>query len=134
MNYSVPYKQDNEIYNPLFAKMRERFCADGTLAEKMAIEAGLCKKHSKRSIARILNVNAFEKDPRFSGKKFFSLKTLGTVSMSLLISGILFFSGASTEGVHDNMTASRSAREAYVVSESEHGALYFANDTLPEIL
>ena len=134
MNYSVSYTKSNETCNPLFEKMRERFCADGTLAERMAIEAGLCKKRSKKSLAGVLCAEESEKKARISLKSFFSLKALGTVSMSVLIAGILFFSGASLEGVHTNMTASESAYDAYIVSESEHGALYFANECLPEVL
>jgi hypothetical protein len=100
MNYSVPYLQSNESYNPLFNKMKERFCADGTLAEKMAIEAGICKKRSKKS-----SIPA-KKEMRRPTRAFFSLKSIGAVSMSLLITGVLFLSGASFEGVQKSFLAS----------------------------
>lgn len=131
MNYSVPYLQSNESYNPLFTKMKERFCAEGTLAERMAVEAGICKKLSKKP-----SVSA-AKEPRRVRRAFFSLKSLGAVSMSLLITGMLFLSGASFEGVQKSFLesgAEDSMGKAYIVSEQEIGALYFAHEDLAELL
>ena len=138
MNYSVPYLQNNESFNPLFAKMRERFCADGTIAEKMAIEAGICKKRTAKAIVseRKASTGSSKKTHSF-GRRFFNLKSLGTVSMTLLITGILFFSGASLEGVQRNFMASeKNGRPAYnyIENDFEQGTLYFADESLPEIL
>ena len=131
MNYSVPYLQSNESYNPLFNKMKERFCADGTLAEKMAIEAGICKKRSKKSSIPV------KKEMRRPTRSFFSLKSIGAVSMSLLITGVLFLSGASFEGVQKSFLANgadEKVSESYIVSEHEVGSLYFAHENLAEFL
>ena len=66
------------------------------------------------------------------------MKSLGTVCMTLLITGILFFSGASLEGVQSNFMASeyaeKAAYNAHIVTDSENGTLYFADESLPEIL
>ena len=131
MNHSVPYLQSNESYNPLFTKMKERFCADGTIAERMAIEAGICKKRSKKSFSPIASV----RKERHIKKMFFSLKGIGAVSMSLLITGVLFFSGASLEGVQASLKADSNSVpsvETYIVTETENGAMYFAHEGIAE--
>ena len=131
MYNSVPYLQSNESYNPLFTKMKERFCADGTLAEKMAIEAGICKKRSKKES----HIQA--KEARRTGKMLFNLKSVGAVSMSLLITGVLFLSGASFNGVQKSFMATDAEAqmsESYIVSEEEVGTLYFAHESLAELL
>ncbi len=132
MNNSVPYLQSNESFNPLFTKMKERFCADGTIAEKMAIEAGICKKRSKRDFSR-----AKRTESHYMKKAFFSLKSLGAVSMSLLITGVLFLSGASFEGVQKNFLATgadEQTSESYISTEMEGGTLYFAHESIAELL
>lgn len=143
MNNPVPYLQNNEAFNPLFAKMKERFCADGTLAERMAVEAGLCKKRSKKSSSEYHMTHGnflphHEKSKKSSGLKrtLFSLKSLGAVSMSVLIMGVLFFSGATFEGMQKNFLASDgvASNDTYIVSESELDTLYFADESLPELL
>lgn len=145
MNHSVPNLQNNESFNPLFAKMRERFCAEGTIAERMAIEAGLCKKRSKKISANEYHMTHGNSLPKpshtksFGWKKsFFSLKSLGAVSMSVLIMGVLFLSGVSFEGVQKNFLASEAATEtiadAYILADAESGTLYFEAEGLPETL
>ncbi|MBE6655330.1 MAG: hypothetical protein E7609_00470 [Ruminococcaceae bacterium] len=144
MNNAVPYLQNNESFNPLFAKMKERFCSEGTIAERMAIEAGLCKKRSKRVSSSEYHMTHGNSLPKrasvkksFGFKKaFFSLKSLGAVSMSILIMGVLFLSGASFEGVQKNMLTSEVAQsvDTHMLSETELGTLYFAAEALPETL
>ena len=141
MNYSVPHLQNNESFNPLFAKMKERFCSGGTIAERMAVEAGICKKRSVFTAKNTRRGEIIEtmktKKASPAKKAFFSLKSLGTVSMTLLITGILFFSGASLEGVQNSLMTSKSEDAVYsdyFVSEAEHGTLYFADESLPEYL
>ena len=145
MNRSVPYLENNESFNPLFAKMRERFCAEGTIAERMAIEAGFCKKRSKRSYSNeyhmthgnsLPNRGHVKKAIRFK-KSFLSLKGLGAVTMSILITGVLFLSGASFEGVQKSFLAAgalKDATDTYILSETELGTLYFRDESLPEAL
>jgi hypothetical protein len=118
MNQSIPYFQSNVSYNPLFAKMRERFCADGTIAEKMAAEAGLCKKHSRRTGANEYHMthgNSLPKRHHVAKKStlgsFFSLKRLGILSVSMLIAGTVFFSGATFEGIRQGFAETAQQRE-----------------------
>ena len=79
-----------------------------------------------------------EKSKKSSGLKrtLFSLKSLGAVSMSVLIMGVLFFSGATFEGMQKNFLASDgvASNDTYIVSESELDTLYFADESLPELL
>lgn len=113
MNTTVPYIQDNTAFNPLYAKMRERFCSDGTLAEKMAAEAGLCKKHTKRSIADDYRMRSARALPYSKTKKklaalrrsIFNLKNFGAISMTVLVMGILFLSGTSFDGIQKSFTS-----------------------------
>ena len=125
MNQSIPYFQSNAAYNPLFAKMRDRFCADGTIAEKMAAQAGLCKKRARRPSANEYHMthgNSLPKRHHVAKKggfaSFFSLKRLGILSVSMLIAGTLFFSGATFEGIQKGFTESVQQRNT-TASEEE---------------
>ena len=127
---SIPYLQNNVAFNPLFIKMKERFCADGdTIAQKMAKEAGLCKKKSKRSSMRECQMKQGNFLPQKSEKgsklkkKVLSLKGLSAFSVSFLIIGTLFLSGAAFDNVQQiftpsEVTATVSTEEEHIVSES----------------
>lgn len=143
MNNSVPYLQNNEAFNPLYAKMRARFCTNGTIAEQMAVEAGICKKRARRVTAseyRITHGNALPSRESAKGhlgfkKAFFNLRTFGAASMAMLVLGMLFFSGVSFEGVQARFMASADKGDALIISEfSEDGILYFRDESLPELL
>ncbi len=150
MNRSVPYLQNNESFNPLFAKMKERFCADGTIAEKMAVEAGLCKKGYGKKSASECHMTRGNFLPHIKRTKkasclkkaVFNLKNLGAASMTVLLVSILFLSGASVEGIQESLTATKSIRESTasevnILSETpdtEIDALYFADESLPELI
>ena len=113
MNTTVPYIQDNTAFNPLYAKMRERFCSEGTLAERMAAEAGLCKKQTKKSHTEDRGAAPICTLPRCSTKKklsafrrsLFNLKNLGAISMTALVMGVLFLSGSSFDGIQKSFTS-----------------------------
>ena len=107
--------QTNETVNPLFAKMQERFCANGTIAEQMAIEAGLMKKRSRKmSVSRR---NAATKECAANRRKaIFNLKNCGIVSMCVLFLSVLFFSGASIDGLQKSFSAERSVNSAVKTS------------------
>ena len=96
----------NETFNPLFAKMQERFCANGTIAERMAVEAGIMKKQSKKSGERRTQK---VRKARATGFKsaIFNLKNVGVASMCVLCLSVLFFSGATLGGVKESFTASQ---------------------------
>lgn len=146
MNYSVPYLENNESFNPLFAKMRERFCSEGTIAERMALEAGICKKRSRKvytgeyhmTHGNSLPTRGHAKKAFGLKKSLFSLKSLGAVSMSVLIMGVLFLSGASFEGVQKSFLAAEAVGDmtpdTRILTETELGTLYFAAESLPETL
>ena len=119
MNQSIPYFQNNAACNPLFAKMRERFCADGTVAERMAAQAGLCKRRPKRAGAseyHMTHGNSLPKrhhaEKKSSVGTFFSLKRLGILSVSMLIAGTVFFTGATFEGIKDGFIETAQERQA----------------------
>lgn len=139
MNTTVPYIQDNTAFNPLYAKMRERFCSDGTLAEKMAAEAGLCKKHTKKSVADNYTVRSARALPHSETKKklaalrrsIFNLKNFGAISMTVLVMGILFLSGTSFDGIQKSFTSQMAleddaAKIAEAAPAFEELALYCA--------
>lgn len=147
MNNSVPYLQNNEAFNPLYVKMRERFCEGGTIAEKMAVEAGICQKRKKKVSAseyRITHGNALpsrtETKKHLGFKKaFFNLKNFAAASMAVLVIGMLFLSGISFEDVQARFMASANvaAVGTYIVSEIpeiEIDVLYFADNSLPDTL
>ena len=139
MNTTVPYIQDNTAFNPLYAMMRERFCSDGTLAEKMAAEAGLCKRHTKRAAADDYRSRSAHALPHPETKKrlaalrnsIFNLKNFGAISMTVLVMGILFLSGTSFDGVQKSFTShltveDGAAKIEELSQESDDLALYCA--------
>lgn len=147
MNNSVPYLQNNEAFNPLYAKMRERFCEGGTIAEKMAVEAGICQKRKTKvshSEYRITHGNALpsrKESKKHLGfrKAFFNLKNFAAASMALLVLGMLFLSGVSFEGVQARFVTSSNVikTETHIASEIpelEVGILCFADEALAEFL
>jgi len=111
----------NETFNPLFAKMQERFCANGTIAEQMAAEAGLLKKRTKKAGASRRSV-AEKKQAGTAKKVIFNLKNCGIASMCVLFLSVLFFSGASIGGIQRSFSAeeaSSSAAQAQVAAEEQ---------------
>ncbi len=94
--------ESNTEFNPLFEKMRERFCAEGTVAEQLAKRAAeYTKSKSKHpSLEQHMKVaNSLPKTVAVAtvGKKrkFFSLGNVGSACMLLLVAGTVLFSGAA---------------------------------------
>ena len=118
----------NETFNPLFAKMQERFCANGTIAERMAVEAGIMKKQSKKSGERRTQK---VRKARATGFKsaIFNLKNVGVASMCVLCLSVLFFSGATLGGVKESFTASQMSPKFEDAKISAEEAPSFANAT-----
>lgn len=105
------FESNNAEFNPLFEKMRERFCAGGTIADQLSKRAAEYKKtKSKRVTAEhhMTTANFLPKNASSTanGKKrsFFSLQSVGSACLLLLVAGTLLFSGAAigtlrTDGV-----------------------------------
>lgn len=101
----IPFHQNNIEYNPLFLKMQKRFCAGGTIAEKMEKKASEYRKENPSQTygeyhmthANSLPARVEKKQKKaFSPKKsIFSLHHISTACMVLLIGGTLLFSGAT---------------------------------------
>jgi hypothetical protein len=113
--------ETNETFNPLFAKMQERFCANGTIAERMATEAGILKKRSKKaSVSRRTSMN--KERVGNMRRMIFNLKNCGIASMCVLCLSVLFFSGASIGGLRKSFSAtsaSASVAQESIVSEEQ---------------
>lgn len=135
--------EKNETFNPLFAKMQERFCVGGTIAEKMAVEAGLSKKRTKRTTSGeygMTHENALPHSAsgtRALRKQFFSLKNIGALSMGVLLTSVLLLSGASFSGIRKNSVTntpiSPLADTQVTESESKEATdvIYFAAESTP---
>lgn len=102
---TIPFHQNNIEYNPLYAKMQERFCHGGTIAEKMEKKAIEYRKENPAQTygeyhmthANSLPDRAERKQKKaFSLKRsLFSLRHISTACMVLLVGGTLLFSGAT---------------------------------------
>lgn len=141
---ATPHFENNEFFNPLFAKMKERFCADGTIAEKMAIEAGLVKKRRKKGVAKkSADTRSSLGSMHLSDLKesVFNWKNVGIASMSALLLGVVLFSGASFGKIHESFAAktqTNTFRAAEILTEedNEFGAdmLCVANENTPDTI
>lgn len=154
MNKTVTDFQTAASANPLFAKMWERFCEDGTLAERMSVEAGISKRKKRKqptapsaseySITHGNSLPRRKEETRKTGvaRALFSLKNLVAVSLGVLMIGILFLSGASFTGIRQSFAASAPATSTLlteqIFTESAEDAtvdsIYFAADDMPEVL
>jgi hypothetical protein len=115
MQNTIPFHQNNLEYNPLFAKMQERFCAGGTIAERMEKKAAEYMRNNPMQTCgeyHMTHANSLpkrcteKKKKRFSFKKnLFSMRHISTLCMALLIGGTLAFSGASLSGVVSSLHA-----------------------------
>lgn len=153
MNSTIPNFQKNEASNPLFAKMWERFCEDGTIAERMAVEAGISKRKKKKQAAlpsaseysmthgNSLPRRKAEKAKNSLTRAIFSLKNFVVLSLGVLMIGILFLSGASFTGIRqsfaESVPAGSAASEQIFTENAEEPmleTLYFASEDLPEAI
>ena len=114
MNKTVTDFESGATTNPLFAKMWERFCEDGTLAERLSVEAGISKRKKRKQTsapsASEYSMTHGNSLPRATEKKrarslsraIFSLKNFVVLSLAILMVGILFLSGASFTGIQQS--------------------------------
>ena len=100
MDQTIPFLSNNEAFNPLYAKMKERFSSNGTVAEQMAAQAKVYMKKSHRpsSEYHMTHANSLPK-PTAKKKRvslcrsIFNLRRVGVACMSLLVAGTVAFSG-----------------------------------------
>ncbi len=104
MQNNIPFHQNNLEYNPLFAKMKDRFCTGGTIAEKMQKKAEeYLKNNPAQTCGEYHMTHANSLPKRAENKKknrtfkssFFSMRNISTACMALLIGGTVLFSCAS---------------------------------------
>lgn len=114
MNYLAFESNDTE-FNPLFEKMRERFCQNGTVAEQLSARAAKYKKQKPKRVTAEHHMTMANSLPKESSRaqagtkkrSFFSLKSINSACMLLLIAGTVLFSGAAIgtiRGTTDNVT------------------------------
>ena len=93
--------ESNTEFNPLFEKMRERFCAEGTVAEQLAKRAAEYTKSKSKHPSLEQHMKVANSLPKAAPatvckkRKFFSLGNVGSACMLLLIAGTVLFSGAA---------------------------------------
>ena len=119
MQNNIPFHRNNMEYNPLFAKMQDRFCAGGTIAEKMQKKAEeymrstpsqTCGEYHMTHANSLPKRSTDKKKRRFSfGKSLFSMRNITTACMALLIGGTILFSGASVGNLFSSVQAEKGA-------------------------
>lgn len=93
--------------NPLYEKMRSRFCQNGTVAEQLLARTKGAKKkkfyhHDSADIMMHANSLPREKAPECK-RSFFSLRNVNAACMLLLIAGTVLFSGAALGASRSDM-------------------------------
>ena len=82
MNY-LAFESNNNEFNPLFEKMRERFCQNGTVAEQLSKRAAKYRKQKPKRVTaehHMTMANSLPKDSSCSHtatakkRSFFSLR------------------------------------------------------------
>ncbi len=95
---TVSYQANNTEFNPLYEKMKKRFCKNGTVAEQLLARAGAGKKkfyhHASGDI--MTHANSLPREKATECKRsFFNLRNINAACMILLIAGTVLFSGAA---------------------------------------
>jgi hypothetical protein len=102
-NY-LTFQTNNSEFNPLFEKMKDRFCRNGTIAEQLKQRANEYKKSKPRRVsaefhmthANSLPKNTVKKNRKAGHKRgFFTLTNINSACMLLLVAGTVLFSGAA---------------------------------------
>ncbi len=93
------FQVNNIEFNPLYEKMRERFCKNGTIAEQLLARAAEYKKTAPKRVSHEEHMKTANSLPKAAAKKskrgFFSLHKASSACMLLLIAGTVLFSGAA---------------------------------------
>ncbi len=101
---SAAYQANHMEFNPLYEKMKSRFCQNGTVAEQLLSRA---RSSEKSKVARpsaeynMTHANSLPKaKKKIEKRSFFTLKSINTACMLLLIAGTVLFSGAAVGSLH----------------------------------
>ena len=95
--------------------MRERFCANGTVAEQLAKRAAEYKKTKSKRTSPEEHLKKANSLPRTSAsavaqkRKFFGLNNVGSACMLLLVAGTVLFSGAAIGSLREESIASNAS-------------------------
>jgi len=106
MTNNISFQNDTN-YNPLFEKMQARFCKGGTIAERLTKSAKEFKKSHPRRVSEefhMTHANSLPKEhtakKKTAKKGFFSLHTINTTCLLVLIAGTIVFAGSAIGAVH----------------------------------
>lgn len=124
------YQANNMEFNPLYEKMKERFCQNGTIAEQIVMrsKATRRKKNSRPSTDySVTDANSLPKAKEtVAPRRFFTLRNINTACMLLLIAGTILFSGAAVGSIYEKNTA-----EAYTFTDSAVEERMILNEAIP---
>ena len=102
------FESNNTEFNSLYEKMRERFCANGTVAEQLLQRAAEYKKTASKRVTAEHHMTTANSLPKESAREasekkrnFFSLRSVGSACMLLLVAGTVLFSGAAIGTLRD---------------------------------
>lgn len=106
---TIAYQSNNMEFNPLYEKMKNRFCAEGTIADQLRSRAGAAKKQKPQRHPMecdMAQANSLPKAKRTSAKRsFFTLRNINTACMLLLIAATILFSGVAIGSFHETRHA-----------------------------
>lgn len=121
MNY-YGFESNNE-FNPLFEKMRERFCQNGTIADQLTARAAKYHKEKPKRVTAEQHMTVANFLPHISKgtaikkRSFFSLKNINSACLLLLIAGTVLFSGAAL----GTLRTDNSVKPSLLMDTSEKG-------------
>ena len=125
------FESNNTEFNPLFEKMRERFCSEGTVAEQLAKRASEYKKTKKR-IAPEHHLTTANSLPRVAAetkakkRSFFGIKNVGSACVRLLAASTVLFSGAAIGSLRADEPVSTAVLSTQA-AEAEETMVLFEN-------
>lgn len=99
MTNTLPYQTNNAEFNPLFVKMQARFSVDNkTIAQAMLERAEKYEADSRRTVPAEVHMTKAnflpQKTAEVKSHHFFSMQTLTSFCLIVLVLGTLLFSGA----------------------------------------
>ncbi len=128
---SAAYQANNMEFNPLYEKMKSRFCKNGTVAEQLLSRARASKRSKPTRPSAEYNMthaNSLPKAKQKTDKRsFFTLKSINTACMLLLIAGTVLFSGAAVGSFH----AENKKENALRLYETKIEDSMILNDAMP---
>ena len=96
---TIAYKSNNMEFNPLYEKMKSRFCAEGTIADQLRSRASDSKKSKAQRRSAEYDMTHANSLPRAlaktAKKSFFTLRNVNTACILLLVAATILFSGVA---------------------------------------